>query len=187
MTVRPLPRSLFEGDAQVVAPELLGALIIGQGCSARIVEVEAYTQDDPASHSFRGPTPRNAAMFGEAGRWYVYFTYGMHWCANVVCGPAGSGQAILIRAALPVDGLELIRSRRPKARSDAQLLSGPARLTQAFAIDKALDAMDACDPASPVWLGTDGASLPVVRTTARVGISVGTDRPWRFCAAGAPR
>ena len=126
-------------------------------------------------------------MFGEAGRWYVYFTYGMHWCANVVCGPPGSGQAVLIRAALPVEGLQLIRDRRPKARSDAQLLSGPARLTQAFAIDKALDGMDACDPATAVWLGTDGTSLPVARTTTRVGISVGTDRLWRFCAAGAPR
>jgi DNA-3-methyladenine glycosylase len=187
VTLEALPRALFEGPAPDVAPLLLGALMIGDGCSARIVEVEAYTQDDPASHSFRGLTPRCRAMFGPPGHWYVYFTYGMHWCANVVCGPEGSGQAVLVRAALPVDGLEVMRARRPRARTDRQLLSGPARLAQAFAMGRADDGTDACSLSARVRLASDGVQLPVLRTTARVGISVGTERLWRFCADGAPR
>ena len=126
-------------------------------------------------------------MFGPPGHWYVYFTYGMHWCANAVCGPEGSGEAVLLRAAVALTGVEMIRARRPAARRDQDLTNGPAKLAQAFSMDAGTDGTDLCSPESPVWLGTDGVRLPVIRTTARVGISVGTDRLWRFCAEGAPK
>lgn len=186
MRVKPLARTLFEGPAPEVAPQLLGALLMSAKCTARVVEVEAYTEDDPASHSVRGPTNRNRSMFGPPGHWYVYFTYGMHWCVNAVCGAEGSGQAVLLRAAIPMTGLATMRARRPKARTDADLGNGPAKLAQAFAMNATLDGVDLCDSESAVWLGTDGTTLPVVSTTDRVGISVGKERLWRFCAEGAP-
>lgn len=186
MKVRPFSRAVFNGPAPEVAPLLLGALVVSADCTARVVEVEAYTEDDPASHSARGITNRNRSMFGPPGHWYVYFTYGMHWCVNVVCGAQGSGQAVLLRAAIPLTGLETMKARRPKARSDADLSNGPAKLAQAFAMNGALDGIDLCSSESEVWLGSDATTLPLARTTGRVGISVGTDRLWRFCAEGAP-
>ena len=186
MKVRPFSRAVFDGPAPEVAPLLLGALVVSADCTARVVEVEAYTEDDPASQSARGISNRNRSMFGPPGHWYVYFTYGMHWCVNVVCGAQGSGQAVLLRAAIPLTGLETMKERRPKARSDADLSNGPAKLAQAFAMNGALDGIDLCSSESGVWLGSDGTTLPLARTTGRVGISVGTDRLWRFCAEGAP-
>ena len=110
MTGRRLRAAFYRRDALEVAPELLHKVLVVDGCAGRIVEVEAYRSDDPASHSFRGSTPRNAVMFEPGGRLYVYFTYGMHHCANVVTGGAGDGQAVLLRAVRPTAGLELMRA-----------------------------------------------------------------------------
>jgi len=121
-----------------VAPLLLGATLRHGDVACRLTEVEAYAgADDPGSHSFRGPTARNAVMFGPPGFLYVYFTYGMHWCANVVCGPQGAASAVLLRAGEITDGLEIARARRASARADRDLARGPARLCQALAIGRA--------------------------------------------------
>jgi DNA-3-methyladenine glycosylase len=156
--------------------------------SGRIVEVEAYRgAADPASHAFRGETPRNKTMFGRPGLLYVYFTYGMHYCCNVVCGPPGVAGAVLIRALAPLTGLEVMRSRRAKAVSDRQLCSGPAKLCQALAIDRAMDGSDLLDPASWVRLTPGQKSNLGVGTSARIGLasSLATVRePWRFFVMG---
>jgi DNA-3-methyladenine glycosylase len=170
-------RDLLAGDAAEVAPLLLNKLLVHGPCSGRIIEVEAYRADDPASHSFRGRTPRNAAMFGEPGTLYVYFTYGMHWCANVVTGAAGEGAAVLLRALQPVDGIELMRARRG-GRSD--IANGPAKLCQALAIGPEHDATDLLGEGS-VRLVDDGVAPPAVaRVGPRIGITKATDQPWRF-------
>ena len=172
-----LERDFFGRAAPEVAVQLLHKVLIMGQCSGRIIEVEAYTSDDPASHSFRGRTPRNASMFGPPGHLYVYFTYGMHHCANVVTGSEGDGQAVLIRAVDPLTGIELMRARR--GRGD-HIADGPAKLCQAFAIDRALNGLDVCAGAS-IGLFDDGhASTASVRVTPRVGIRVATDRLWRW-------
>src|SRR3954470_24619961 len=138
---RTLGRGFYQRDVLTVAPELLNKVLVRDDPAVgrlgmRIVEVEAYLgRDDPASHAFRGPTPRNATMFGPPGRLYVYFTYGMHWCMNAVCGDEGDGVAVLLRAAVPLRGLDEMRARRPAARRDLDLCRGPARLCQAFGVD----------------------------------------------------
>ena len=152
----------------------------------RLTEVEAYAGDgtDPAAHSHRGPTPRAAIMFGPPGRLYVYFSYGVHWCANVVVGPEGVGSAVLLRAGEVVVGEELAAGRRASARVPRDLARGPARLTQALAIgpdDKGADLLDA---ASPVRLHA-GEPPSAVSAGPRVGISVATELPWRFWETGA--
>lgn len=178
-----LPRSFFARDATAVAPELLHKLLVAGGCSGRIVEVEAYRQDDPASHSFRGRTARNASMFCSAGHLYVYFTYGMHHCANVVTGADGDGQAVLLRAVVPVAGLAELRARRGRARRDADLANGPGKLCQAFALDRSFDGIDLCAADAPVWIADDGIRPPPVPlVTPRIGIRSGTDLPWRWVA-----
>jgi DNA-3-methyladenine glycosylase len=136
---RPLARRFYTRDSREFAPLLLNKVLAhGTGAdrvAARIVEVEAYAgSEDPASHAFRGPTARNQTMFGPPGRLYVYFTYGMHWCANVVCGTDGIASAVLLRAGAPLTGLEIMRGRRGPGRIDRELCAGPARLTQAFGI-----------------------------------------------------
>ena len=150
-------------------------------CAGRIVEVEAYRSDDPASHSFRGPTARNAVMFGPAGHLYVYFTYGMHFCANVVAATEGDAQAVLLRAVQPLRGVELMRRRRG-GRPDAILTDGPAKLCQAFGIDRRQDGVDLCtdDLLSVVDDGVAPPSAP--RVTPRIGIRVATEQPWRWLA-----
>lgn len=174
-----------------MAPALLGCWVVsdrpeGQ-VALRLTEVEAYSGEgqDPASHAHRGPTPRAEIMFGPPGRLYVYFSYGVHWCANVVVGPEGRGGAVLLRAGEVVVGEELARSRRPAARSSRDLARGPARLTQALAIGPADRGAHLLDPGSRVRLHR-GPAPAAVSAGPRVGISLATDLPWRFWAADAP-
>jgi DNA-3-methyladenine glycosylase len=179
-------RSRLARPALVVAPRLLGAVVAsdvgGERVAVRLTEVEAYEgMDDPASHAFRGRTPRTAVMFGPAGHLYCYFTYGMHWCANIVCGPDGVAAAVLLRAGEVVEGRDVARARRPAARRDADLARGPARLATCLGLGAAQNGVDLCAPGSPVQL----VSLPTRRRPAvaagpRVGISVATEHPWRF-------
>jgi DNA-3-methyladenine glycosylase len=154
--------------------------------AGRIVEVEAYLGHlDPGSHAYRGPTARNATMFGPPGRLYVYFTYGMHFCANIVCGPPDVAGAVLLRALAPLRGLEGMRARRPRAGTDRQLCSGPARLTQALGIDRRHDGADLL--AGPIRLLDDGVpphAEPAV--SLRVGLTAGAEHPWRWYVPGDP-
>lgn len=180
---RPLPRRFYARDALLVAPELLGKLFVVGAASGRIVEVEAYREDDPASHSHRGRTARNATMFGPPGHLYVYFTYGMHHCANVVTGADGDGQAVLLRAVVPRSGLDELWARRPRARREADLANGPGKLCQAFGLDRRHDGLDLCTPGSVVFLADDGTPPPAAPiVTGRIGIRRATDHPWRFVA-----
>ncbi|MDP9428607.1 MAG: DNA-3-methyladenine glycosylase [Actinomycetota bacterium] len=178
------------GPPDAVAPTLLGCWLITDRpegrVALRLTEVEAYAGDgtDPAAHSHRGPTPRAAVMFGPPGRLYVYFSYGVHWCANVVVGAAGQGSAVLLRAGDVVVGEQLAASRRPAARTARDLARGPARLTQALAIGPADKDADLCDPSSPVRLHR-GEPPREVSAGPRIGISVATELPWRFWQTGA--
>jgi DNA-3-methyladenine glycosylase len=187
-TRRRLGPRFYGRDSRDVAPELLGKLLVRGDRTARIVEVEAYCgADDPGSHAYRGMTKRNATMFGPAGRLYVYFTYGMHWCANAVCGRAGEGVAVLLRAAEPVSGVDEMRTLRPAARRDRDLLSGPARLCQAFGLDGTFDGCDLVTADRGVTIVDDGVAPPDVPTVStRIGLSVGTELPWRWCTPGSP-
>ena len=175
--MRRVPRSMLAGDAPAVAPLLLNKLLVHGECVGRIVEVEAYREDDPASHTYRGRTPRNAVMFGPPGHLYVYFTYGMHHCANVVTSPDGVGAAVLLRAVEPVRGEELMRDRRA---GRTPLTDGPAKLCQAFAIGPQHNGIDVCR-GHDVMLLDDGTPPPDDPTVGpRVGISRAVDVPWRF-------
>jgi DNA-3-methyladenine glycosylase len=175
-----------------LAPRLLGAVIAsGFGTdevAVRLTEVEAYEGlDDPASHAYRGATPRNAVMFGTAGHLYVYFTYGMHWCANIVCGPAGRASAVLLRAGEVVRGIDVARRRRPAARSTPELARGPARLAACLALSRENNGVDLCGPASSVRLESLPTRVPPnVRSGPRVGITSAAVRPWRFWLDGDP-
>jgi DNA-3-methyladenine glycosylase len=185
VTLRRLPRRFYRRDSRVVAPELLQKVLVVGPCRGRIVEVEAYAGgEDPASHAYRGRTARNATMFEGAGRLYVYFTYGMHWCANVVTGAEGVGQAVLLRAVMPLAGLDEMRARRPAARTDRDLCRGPARLCQALAITGDDDGTDLVRDAR-IWLGDDGHAPPSEPgVSRRIGLSKGTEPPWRWYMAG---
>lgn len=176
------------GPAEQVARQLLGCHLVrtidGQTVSGRIVETEAYHQSDAASHSFRGKTPRTEIMFGPAGYAYVYFTYGMHYCMNVVTGPEGEGSAVLIRALEPLQGIDIMRRFRPH-KPDHQLTNGPAKLCYALDINKSLNGHDLSE--KPLQL-LPGETVPLtdIVTTTRIGISQATDTPWRFYIAGNP-
>jgi DNA-3-methyladenine glycosylase len=174
----PLDRAFFERDSVQVAPELLGCTVTANGVTVRITEVEAYREDDPASHSFRGRTPRTAVMFGPAGFLYVYFTYGMHFCANLVCGPDGSGAAVLLRSGEVVDGLEAARERRGARVPDRDLARGPARLAQAMGWGREDDGRDMV---GAVMAGGGAAS---VLAGPRTGITKAADLAWRFWIPG---
>ncbi|WP_239674613.1 DNA-3-methyladenine glycosylase [Natronosporangium hydrolyticum] len=180
---------LLAGPVAQAAPGLLGADLTAHGVRLRITEVEAYggVGEDPASHAHGGPTRRNEVMFGAAGGLYVYFTYGMHWCANVVVGPVGEAAAVLLRAGEVREGHLLARARRPTARTDRELARGPARLTVALAIDGAHNG-------TPLWgPGPVRLRLPEHPTEAvtvcrgpRVGVANGHERAWRFWLADEP-
>lgn len=168
-----------------MAVDLLGKVLRRGATAGRIVEVEAYRgTDDPGSHGFRGPTPRTEVMFGPPGHLYVYFTYGMHWCANVVCGTAGHSEAVLIRALHPVAGLEEMWLRRPAARRRRDLCSGPAKLTEALGIDGAHDGADLVAPGAEVTVTDDGHRPDAVANTARIGLRNGAELPWRWYVEG---
>jgi DNA-3-methyladenine glycosylase len=178
---RVLPRAFYRRDPRDVAPDLLNKILQGpDGCSARIVETEAYCGAfDEAAHTFGGKTARNATMFGPPGHLYVYFTYGMHWCANTVCGEDGEGVGVLLRAAEPIGGLALMRERRPRAKTDRDLCSGPARLAQAFAIARAQDGNDLVR--GRYRIVDDGTPPPIDAVVGpRIGISRAIDAPWRW-------
>ena len=183
-----LPRSFYARPGTEVAPELLNKVLIAPGVQGRIVEVEAYMgSEDPGSHAYRGPTPRTEVMFGRAGHLYVYFTYGMHWCANVVCGEEGTATAVLLRALTPIDGLDLMRERRPKARRDVDLTNGPAKLAAAFGLDGEHDGLDLQRNRFGVCIVDDGTAPPSEPAQGvRVGLTYGADIPWRWAVPGVP-
>ena len=175
MTLTP---AFFDRPAEIVAPELIGASLLFDGVGGTLVEVEAYDQGDPASHSFRGPTPRNAAMFGPPGHAYVYKIYGMHWCLNFVCRP---GSAVLIRALEPDTGLDRMAERRGGV-GPRQLCSGPGKLCQALGIDRTHDGFSLALP--PFHLALPEAPHPTM-AGPRIGITKGVDTPWRFVQSGS--
>ena len=191
-----LQREFFERPSVEVAPDLLGCVISHSTeaglVAVMLVEVEAYAGEaDPASHAFRGRTARNAVMFGPPGHAYVYFTYGMHFCVNLVCQPAGRASAVLLRAGRVTEGMPLARARRSGAARhprDVDLARGPARLCEALGIDRSHDGADVVDPSSRLR-----ALAPLAPVTAagisrgpRVGISRAADVPWRFWITGEP-
>ena len=182
---RLVPRSFYARAPEVVALELLNKVLVGPNGSGRIVEVEAYDgARDPASHAYRGLTPRNSVMFGRPGHLYVYFTYGMHWCANAVCREEGDAAAVLLRALAPIDGLDRMRSARPRARRDRDLCSGPAKLCEALGIGPAHNGVDLTRRASAVHIVDDGTAPPESpRVSTRVGLTVGVDQLWRWYVA----
>ena len=176
-----LPPGFFARSVHEVAPELIGATLLVGGVGGRIVEVEAYDQTDPASHSFGGPTARNRVMFGPPGHVYVYRSYGLHWCMNLVCGPEATASAALVRALEPTSGLDLMAARRGTA--DPRLLcAGPGRLCEALGVTGALDGR-ALDE-EPFELLAPAGAAEVVRSP-RIGISKAVDRLWRFTERGS--
>lgn len=189
MKLRVLPRKFYARDTVRVAKCLLGKRLVRvKGRSrmgGRIVEVEAYRGlDDPASHAFRGPTPRNAPMFGEPGHAYIYFTYGNHYCLNITTQATGTPGAVLIRAVEPIEGLQAMRSLRPNV-SDPNLTNGPGKLTKALGIDRALNEVDVTKPGLLFVADSDETQFEITRS-ARVGISRGIDLLWRFYITGNP-
>ena len=187
-----IDRAELATDVLVAAVRLLGCTIEADTpegtVAARLVEVEAYRgADDPAAHSFRGRTARNAVMFGPAGHLYVYFVYGMHYCANVTCLTDGEPGAVLLRAGEVTSDLATAFARRPTARRAADLARGPARLASLLGLDRAQNGVDVTDPASPVRvLAGPPADPDQVRSGPRVGVAAAHERPWRFWIAGSP-
>jgi DNA-3-methyladenine glycosylase len=180
--------TFLEKPASEAAPLLLGCILEravgGHVLRGRIVETEAYDQTDAASHSYRGMTPRTEVMFGKAGRLYVYFTYGMHYCCNIVTGPEGHGSAVLIRAVEPLEG-EAVMTGLRRDRGGIELTNGPAKFCQAFAIDRKLNGHDLRREPCRLLPGNLLPARDIVQTT-RIGISRGKDVPWRFYAKGNP-
>lgn len=173
---------MLNGPASTADRQLL---VRDDGRVGRIVEVEAYAgSEDPAAHSYRGQTARTATMFGPGGHLYAYFTYGMHWCANAVCGPAGEGHGVLLRAIEPVAGLELMRQARGHPPKDRDIGSGPGRLGQAMGIAKAMDGADLVTGDRGIWIMSDGTPPPEQPIAGpRVGISKAMELPWRWHVA----
>lgn len=183
MTASAELRDLLSGPVLEVAPRLLNAVVRHGEVAVRLTEVEAYDgAGDPGSHAYRGRTRRNATMFGPPGHLYCYFTYGMHVCSNVVCGPEGTSSALLLRAGEVVEGLEVARARRPRS-TDRDLARGPARLCSALGIGLELDGNDLA--VGPVTLSLGDPAVEV-QTGPRVGLRGAPDRPWRFWIAGEP-
>ena len=203
LDLQPLPRSFYARTALDVAPELLNKILVRGRRAARIVEVEAYEgASDPSSHGYRGMTNRNRTMFGPPGHLYVYFTYGMHHCANVVCGPEGVCSAVLLRALAPLTGEDIMcrarnaasRRRSTKPLRTVDLCSGPARLCQAFGLDRRHNGADLDEaPLSrsagrlPLFIADDGTPPPdEPGRSGRIGVSQAPNRPWRFYVDGDP-
>ena len=177
--MRPLSRPFFARSVHEVAPDLVGCTLLVDGVGGRIVEVEAYDQHDPAAHGYRGETPRNRSMFGPPGHAYVYRSYGIHWCLNLVCEEAGVASAVLLRALEPTHGIEVMRERR--GVGDVRLLcSGPGRLCQALGVTREHDALPLDQPPFAVF-ETDG-DVEVV-AGPRIGITRAAELPWRYAAA----
>jgi DNA-3-methyladenine glycosylase len=172
---------LVRGGVHDVAPALVGWTLLVDGVGGRIVELEAYAEDDPASHAFGGATQRNASMFGPPGHLYVYRSYGIHWCANVVCELPGRGAGVLLRALEPTHGLDRMRARRGVV-DERLLCSGPGRLTQALGLT---GADDGADLSLPPFALVPPAVPAVVERTPRIGISRAVEQPWRYVEAGS--
>jgi DNA-3-methyladenine glycosylase len=185
-----VPRDFYRRDPRDVAPDLLNKVLVrDDGRAGRIVEVEAYLGPiDPAAHTYRGRTVRNATMFGEPGHLYVYFTYGMHWCCNPVCGEVGEGVAVLLRALEPIAGLpEMHEARGPRISRPRDLCNGPAKLTQALSITGADDGADLVRGDRGLRIVDDGAPPPAAPAVGRrVGIRVAVEEPWRWWVPGEP-
>jgi len=180
----PLPRSFYARDTIVVAKELLGKYLVRRTDDgeivAKIIEVEAYRgSDDPASHAYKGETPRNRLMFGKAGFAYVYFIYGNHHCLNVTTEPEGVPGAVLIRAVEIVDGLELARKNR-KARSNVELSNGPGKLTKALNISKVHNGLDLCQPHELFICASETIESFETENSKRIGVKAGGEKSWRF-------
>ena len=178
---RPLPRGFFARSVHDVAPDLLGVTLLVDGVGGPIVEVEAYDHEDPAAHGYRGLTPRNASMFGPPGHAYVYRSYGIHWCLNLVCEEEGSASAVLLRALEPAHGVEAMRARRG-VEDDRLLCAGPGRLCQALAVTRDHDGLPLDEP--PFELRARLAE-PEVVAGARIGITQAAEQPWRYGVAGS--
>jgi DNA-3-methyladenine glycosylase len=176
----PLPREFYARDAVEVAQAILGTILVHRTArgivAGRIVEAEAYTQDDPASHAYAGMTPRNAVMFGEPGHAYVYFTYGMYYCLNTSTGPLGFGSGVLIRAVEPIAGIEMMKNNR-KTGKLTNLASGPGKLCQAFGLDRRHNGLDLTDGELTIHPGDPPGEIA---SALRIGIRLATDKPWRF-------
>jgi DNA-3-methyladenine glycosylase len=177
-----LRREFFARPVHEVAPELIGATLLVDGVGGAIVEVEAYDQDDPASHSFRGRTARTASMFGPAGHAYVYRSYGIHWCLNLVCGEEGRAEAALVRALEPTHGLEAMRDRRGLEAPRA-LCSGPGKVCQALGITRVQDGLALDEPPFELLARE---SEPQLAVGTRIGITRAVEQPWRYGLAGSP-
>jgi DNA-3-methyladenine glycosylase len=186
MGERRLDRAFFDRPAHDVAPDLLGRVLVHGPVAVRLTEVEAYGPpgEDPASHTYRGKTPRNSVMFGPPGHLYVYFTYGMHFCANLVCLPEGQGSGVLLRGGEVVDGLAEARVRRGAAVRDRDLARGPARLAVALGLGREHNGLDACGDDDPHV--AEGEPVTGIRTGPRTGVSTGMRTPWRFWVGGDP-
>ncbi len=197
-----LPRAFFDRPVLSVAPALLGCVLVHETeeglVAVMLAEVEAYRgESDPASHAFRGKTARNAVMYGEPGHAYVYFTYGMHFCVNLVCQPPGEAGAVLLRAGRVVEGADLAAARRTAGSgsgvrqvSERELARGPARLCQALGIGRTQNGADVCDPNGPLRVlapaGFTGLPAASVSAGPRVGVRLGAEAHWRFWVAGDP-
>lgn len=194
--MKRLTKSFYERDALSVARDLIGCLFVHDSptgkVGVRLVETEAYRgRIDPGSHGYRGITPRTEVMYGPPGRLYVYFTYGMHWCANIVCGRDGECEAVLLRAGEPLFGVDLIRRNRPGITNDRLLASGPARLAQALGIDRAMNGTSLLRGGHFFCAEdeeTSGFRMGPVTQTTRIGLATGKgeDIPWRFVVEGHP-
>jgi DNA-3-methyladenine glycosylase len=177
-----LGREFFARSVREVAPDLIGATLLVDGVGGTIVEVEAYDHEDPAAHGYRGRTARNASMFGPPGHAYVYRSYGIHWCLNLVCEEEGAASAVLLRALEPTRGLDVMRARR--GLDDERLLcAGPGRLCQALDVSREHDGLALDEP--PFRLEARDADVEIA-AAPRVGITRAADRPWRYVVAGSP-
>ena len=188
--MRPLPRTFYMRPTRTVARDLLGRYLVrsyrGAVLIGKIVEVEAYLGElDPASHAYCGRTERNSVMFGEGGHLYVYFTYGMHFCANIVTGHSGAGRAVLIRAVEPVAGVRSMKERRKASASVQELTNGPAKLCQAFGIGRGENGIDLMGKKIFVARGEPMLRSEIAATT-RIGISRGKELKWRYLVKGNP-